>query len=150
MLHFLLPYITLFHSYYIMHVFKKKFCYHRYTIPKSTIQFRTKIFHLTFGLAMSLWKCVSRVTKEGHPKKVSLWITIFFKWETHATKYHIYPITDLLANILTDKLLYSDLSFQKKTEKSWLVALQLIMLHFDLQRMSQLRHEKIKLFLKKS
>ena len=63
---------------------------------------------------MSLRKFVSHVTKEGHRKKVNvytLWITIVFKWETPATKYHIYSITNFMANILADKTLYSDFSF---------------------------------------
>ena len=61
---------------------------------------------------MSLWKFVIHVTKEGHRKKSQyLWITIFFKWETPATKYHIYSITNLMANILADKILNSDFSF---------------------------------------
>ena len=61
---------------------------------------------------MSLWKFVSRVRKEGHQKKVNVfgW-TIFFKRETPATKYHIYSITNFMANILADKILYSDFSF---------------------------------------
>ena len=50
---------------------------------------------------MSLLKFVSHVTKEGHRKKSQcLWITIFFKWETLATKYDIYSITNFMANIL--------------------------------------------------
>ena len=36
---------------------------------------------------------------------------IFFKWETPATKYYIYSIANLLANILADKTFYSDFSF---------------------------------------
>ena len=58
---------------------------------------------------MSLWKCVSHITKEGG-KSVSL-DNIFFKWEKPATKYHIYFITYFMANILADKILNSDLSF---------------------------------------
>ena len=61
---------------------------------------------------MSLGKFVSDVTNEGHRKKSKcLWITIFFKWETLATKYHIYSITNFMANILADKTLNSDFSF---------------------------------------
>ena len=61
---------------------------------------------------MSVWKFISHVTKEGHQKKSQcLWITIFFKWETPKTKYHIYSITNFMANILADKTLYSDFSF---------------------------------------
>ena len=65
---------------------------------------------------MSLRKFVSHVTKEGHRKKSQcLWITIIvFKWETPATnmtKYHIYSITNFMANILADKTFYSDFSF---------------------------------------
>ena len=40
----------------------------------------------------------------------------FFKWETPATKYHVYSITNFMANILADKILYSDFSFSKKTK----------------------------------
>ena len=63
---------------------------------------------------MSLSKFVSHVTKEGHQKKKKsqcLWVTIFFKWETPVAKYHIYSITNFMANILADKTLYSDFSF---------------------------------------
>ena len=38
-------------------------------------------------------------------------MTIFFKWETPATKYHIYSMTNFMANILADKTLNSDFSF---------------------------------------
>ena len=38
--------------------------------------------------------------------------------------YNIYSISNLVANILEDKLLYSDFSFWKESEKSWLVMLQ--------------------------
>ena len=60
---------------------------------------------------MSLWKFVSHITKEGRQKSQCLWITIFFKWETLATKYYIYSITNLMANILADKILNYDFSF---------------------------------------
>ena len=62
---------------------------------------------------MSLWKFVCHITKEGHWKKkvMSLDLTIFFKWETPATKYHIYSLTNFMVNILADKILYSDFSF---------------------------------------
>ena len=49
-------------------------------------------------------------------------ITIFFKWETPATKYHIYSIT-----------------------KSSLLPLWLVTLHYVLQKRTQLLHEKIQL-----
>ena len=32
-------------------------------------------------------------------KSQCLWKTSFFKWETPATNYHIYSITNLMANI---------------------------------------------------
>ena len=65
---------------------------------------------------MSLWNSLvtlqKRDTKEKKKKKNQcLWITIFFKWETPATKYHIYSVTNFMANILEDKTLYSDFSF---------------------------------------
>ena len=51
-------------------------------------------------------------SERGTPEKSQcLWITIFFKWETPATKYHIYSVTNFMANILADKILYSDISF---------------------------------------
>ena len=34
----------------------------------------------------------------------------FLPWETPATKYHIYSITNFMANILAEKILYSDFS----------------------------------------
>ena len=83
--------------------------------------------------------------KRDTEKSQCLWITIFFKWETPATKYHIYFITNFMAYILADKILYSHFSFQKKTKKSWLVMLPLVMLHFVLRRRTQLLHEKIPL-----
>ena len=49
--------------------------------------------------------------KRDTEKSQCLWITIFFKWETPATKYHIYFITNFMANILADKTLYPDFSF---------------------------------------
>ena len=49
---------------------------------------------------------------KGHRKKSQcLWITIFSKWETPATKCHICSITNFMAKILADTTLYSDLSF---------------------------------------
>ena len=62
---------------------------------------------------MSLWKFVNLVTlqKRDTKKRQCLWITISFKWEAPATKYHIYSITNFAANILADKTLNSDFSF---------------------------------------
>ena len=61
---------------------------------------------------MSLWKYVIvTLQKKDTEKSQCLWITIFFKWETPATKYHIYSITNFMANIKADKTLYSDFSF---------------------------------------
>ena len=62
-----------------------------------------------------------------------------------ATKYHIYSITNFMANILADKTLNSDFSFEKKTKKTSLVVLPLVTLHFVLQKRTQLPHEKIHL-----
>ena len=47
-----------------------------------------------------------------------------------------------MANILADKILYSDFSFFKEDLKSSLVTLPLVTLHFVLQRKTQLPHEK--------
>ena len=97
---------------------KNLFCYHRYTIPKSTLQQKTKIFHVTFVVVMSLWKFVSHVTKEGNRKQSHcLRITFFSNGKHLQTIYHIYCITNFMENILADKILYSDISFWKKTKK---------------------------------
>ena len=39
-----------------------------------------------------------------------------------------------MANIVADKILYSDFSIQKETKKSLLVTLRLVTLHFVLQK----------------
>ena len=68
---------------------------------------------------MSLRKFVSHVTKEGHRKKKSMsldnnCLQMAHEWETPATnmtKYHIYSITNFMANSLAEKTFYSDFSF---------------------------------------
>ena len=60
---------------------------------------------------MSLWKFVSHVTKEGQWKKSMSLDTKFLQMGKPATKYHIYSISNFMANILADKTLNSDFSF---------------------------------------
>ena len=47
-------------------------------------------------------------------KSQYLSIKIFFKWELPARKYHIYSITKFMANILTDKRLFSEFPFERR------------------------------------
>ena len=102
---------NLFHSFYIMHAFQELVCYHRihhsqtyYTVQNKTISFNFWTFNSTL-------KICNHVTKEDTEKSQYLWIKISFKWETLATKYHIYSITNFMANSLANKRLYSEFSF---------------------------------------
>ena len=103
----------LFHYYYIMHVFQElvflplvhhsqAYC----TLLNKNISFNFWTCNITLKIGYSRYK-------RGTPKNSQcLWITISFKWETPATKYHIYTITNFMASILSGKLLHSDFSFQ--------------------------------------
>ena len=91
---------------------------------------------------MSLWKSLVTLQKRDTEKSQCLWIIVFLKWETPATKYPIYSITNFMANILADKTSYSDFSFYKKIKKSLLVTLRLVTLHFALQKGHNCRMKK--------
>ena len=72
--------------------------------------------HLTFGLLCRSENWLVTLQKRDthiHTQSQCLWEKNNRK---HEKSYQIYFITNFKANILTDKLLYSDFSFERKTE----------------------------------